>query len=262
MDSKTLNIDALRQLYRESPVAKAFFDHAARRERDLSVTKVSRILSRLKEDGHEFRRRDIIELFRKMEQQGLGQFVEGRHGWPSRFVWSTGLTSVGRAAAGEPQVIEYISGEEDLRDAVDTLLDQGDDEEVDEPSDGAQPGDTPEAVGTAASSSMPPGSDSGEPEGLDTAYSTGWGGEYPLDAVFVRTDQRTVAEVVRRIRQKRYDLNPDFQRDFIWSNHKQSRLIESCLMRIPLPVFYVAEAQDGRIIIAGLCTAKPALRTG
>src|SRR5512135_3043495 len=29
----------------------------------------------------------------------------------------------------------------------------------------------------------------------------------------------------------------------------QSKLIESCLMRIPLPVFYVAEARDGKIIV-------------
>lgn len=87
-----------------------------------------------------------------------------------------------------------------------------------------------------------------KPEGLDSPPATGWG-EYPLDAVFVRTDQRTVREVVRRIQNNRYDLNPDFQRDFVWSTVKQSRLIESCIMRIPLPVLYVAEAQDGRIIV-------------
>jgi transcriptional regulator with XRE-family HTH domain len=87
-----------------------------------------------------------------------------------------------------------------------------------------------------------------KPEGLDTAPAAGWG-EYPLDAVFVRTDQRTVREVVRRIQNNRYDLNPDFQRDFVWSTVKQSRLIESCIMRIPLPVLYVAEAPDGRIIV-------------
>jgi transcriptional regulator with XRE-family HTH domain len=86
-------------------------------------------------------------------------------------------------------------------------------------------------------------------EGTDNPAITGWGDEYPLDAVFVRTDQRTASEVVKRIRQGRYDLNPDFQRDFLWSIEKQSRLIESCTMRIPLPVFYVAEAQDGRIIV-------------
>src|SRR3984885_1276620 len=88
----------------------------------------------------------------------------------------------------------------------------------------------------------------GEPEGLETIHSAGWG-EYPLDAVFVRTDQRTVGEVVKRIRSDRYDLNPEFQRDFVWPDDKQSRLIESCLMRIPLPVLYVAEAEDGRIIV-------------
>ncbi|MGI8962568.1 MAG: DUF262 domain-containing protein [Bryobacteraceae bacterium] len=65
----------------------------------------------------------------------------------------------------------------------------------------------------------------------------------------MRTQLRTVAEVVGRIRQNRYDLNPEFQRDFVWPLEKQSRLIESCLMRIPLPVFYVAEALDGRIIV-------------
>ncbi len=87
-----------------------------------------------------------------------------------------------------------------------------------------------------------------EPEGLDTGTSDGWG-DYPLDAVFVRTEPRSVSEVVGRIERKRYILDPDFQRDFVWSNLKQSKLIESCVMRIPLPVFYVAEAPDGRIIV-------------
>ena len=87
-----------------------------------------------------------------------------------------------------------------------------------------------------------------EVEGLDSTASLGWG-EYPLDSVFVRTEIRTVGEVVKRIKAGRYVLNPDFQRDFLWPIDKQSKLIESCLMRLPLPVFYVAEAQDGRIIV-------------
>lgn len=85
-------------------------------------------------------------------------------------------------------------------------------------------------------------------EGLDDLTVSGWG-EYPLDTVFVRTEHRTVGEVVKRILADRYQLNPDFQRDFVWPLKKQSRLIESCLMRIPLPVFYVAEGRDGRIIV-------------
>lgn len=87
-----------------------------------------------------------------------------------------------------------------------------------------------------------------EIEGLEKIVGDGWG-DYPLDAVFVRTEQRTVGEVVTRISRNRYILDPEFQRDFVWPNDKQSKLIESCVMRIPLPVFYVAEAPDGRIIV-------------
>lgn len=88
----------------------------------------------------------------------------------------------------------------------------------------------------------------GEVEGVDNPGDFGLGG-YPLDAVFVRTEQRTVNEVVDRINKKRYVLDPDFQRDFVWEIKRQSKLIESCIMRIPLPVFYVAEDQEGRIIV-------------
>ena len=88
----------------------------------------------------------------------------------------------------------------------------------------------------------------GDVEGVEIVETSGWD-EYPLDSVFVRTEQRTVSEVVKRIEADRFILNPDFQREFVWPPKKQSRLIESCLMRIPLPVFYVAEAKDGRIIV-------------
>ncbi len=90
--------------------------------------------------------------------------------------------------------------------------------------------------------------DGEELEGIDETESVGWD-ELPLNSVFVRTEQRTVIEVVKRIQAGRYDLNPEFQRDFVWPVDKQSRLIESCLMRIPLPAFYVAEAKDGRIVV-------------
>lgn len=73
--------------------------------------------------------------------------------------------------------------------------------------------------------------------------------DYPLDDIMVRSETRTVAEVVNRITRDRFILDPDFQRDFVWEPRKQSKLIESCVMRIPLPVFYVAEGEDGRITV-------------
>jgi len=85
-------------------------------------------------------------------------------------------------------------------------------------------------------------------EGEDTSPADSWG-DYPLDTVFVRSDTRTVGETVARIKKGRYILDPEFQREFVWEEEKQARLIESCLMRIPLPVFYVAEDDEGKIIV-------------
>lgn len=45
------------------------------------------------------------------------------------------------------------------------------------------------------------------------------------------------------------DLSPDFQRNFVWNSFQKSRLIESILLRIPLPMFYFSEDPDGRITI-------------
>jgi len=85
-------------------------------------------------------------------------------------------------------------------------------------------------------------------EGIDKT-STDDLGTYPIDSVLIRSETRTVFEIVRRIRQGIFQLAPDFQRDYIWTENQQSRLIESCLMRIPLPVFYLAEEPDGKIIV-------------
>ena len=86
-----------------------------------------------------------------------------------------------------------------------------------------------------------------EIEGLDTD-SASWG-DYPIDDLLIRNEHRTVQDVIRRIDQGNYVMDPDFQRDFIWSKDQQSKLIESVIMRIPLPVFYMAENDDGRIVV-------------
>lgn len=87
-----------------------------------------------------------------------------------------------------------------------------------------------------------------EPEGLDQESLTDWG-DYPIDSLLIRSESRTVYEVIRRIRNDAFILNPDFQRDFVWDEIKQSRFIESVLMRIPLPVFYLAEQEDGKVVV-------------
>lgn len=43
------------------------------------------------------------------------------------------------------------------------------------------------------------------------------------------------------------DLSPDFQRDYVWDSVRKSRLIESILLNIPLPVFYFARDKEGKM---------------
>jgi hypothetical protein len=85
-------------------------------------------------------------------------------------------------------------------------------------------------------------------EGLGGDEDAGWG-DYPIDTLLIRHEQRTVHDVVRRIDQGSFVMDPDFQRAFIWDDEKQSKLIESVLMRIPLPVYYLAEDTQGRMIV-------------
>ena len=87
-----------------------------------------------------------------------------------------------------------------------------------------------------------------EPEGLgdkDDVLSD----DYPIDTLLIRHESRTIYDVMRRIGQGAYIMDPEFQRDFIWPEDKQSKLIESVLMRIPLPVFYLAEDDQGRMVV-------------
>ena len=63
----------------------------------------------------------------------------------------------------------------------------------------------------------------------------------PYDVARLKVEQRTLSvfQALRKIERKEVLLNPDFQRAFVWDEVRQSRLIESILIRIPLPAFYL-----------------------
>ena len=63
----------------------------------------------------------------------------------------------------------------------------------------------------------------------------------------VRTVHRVVELITSRIAHGEIELAPDFQRMAgVWDDKRKSRLIESLLLRIPIPVFYVAADKDDR----------------
>jgi hypothetical protein len=231
MDSKSPNVEMLRQLYKQNAVARAFFDHASRRERDQSETKVDRILALLNRDeGHEFHRREIIDLFRKLQDQGCGQFVEGRRGWPSRFVWSTGLTSVGRAAAGNPQAIEHISTEED---AIDNLQADSDQLEPDQIHD----------TGSAADASNTNWYEDEEANSEECEIK-----EYDITASPNDFNILTLHSFIESGAVK----IPGFQRNFVWDLKRASKLIESVIIGLPVPqIFLYEESRNKFLVIDG-----------
>ncbi len=64
----------------------------------------------------------------------------------------------------------------------------------------------------------------------------------------------TIDSIVARLKYNEIDLFSDFQRkNDLWTPEKQSRLIESILIRIPLPAFYFDGTNDNKwLIVDGL----------
>lgn len=69
------------------------------------------------------------------------------------------------------------------------------------------------------------------------------GGELkkPYDVAKLKMEPKhlSVFQALRKIEKDEIYLNPEFQRAFVWDETRQSRLIESILIRIPLPAFYL-----------------------
>ena len=80
--------------------------------------------------------------------------------------------------------------------------------------------------------------------------------EDPFDPERIKVTSKNIVvdQLVSRISHGEIDLAPDFQRrSDIWNQKDQSRLVESLLLRIPLPVFYVAaDEEDKWAVVDGL----------
>lgn len=72
--------------------------------------------------------------------------------------------------------------------------------------------------------------------------------EVPEQKRKVYTDQGDpeIDSLYRKWKDGDLDVQPDFQRGFVWDIVKASRLIESILLDIPLPVIYLSQEKDSR----------------
>ena len=78
----------------------------------------------------------------------------------------------------------------------------------------------------------------------------------PFDPALIRIEHRvmSVDQLVRRLAQNEIDLLPDFQRaGGLWKPREKSRLIESLMIRIPIPAFYMDASDESRwVVVDGL----------
>ncbi|MGW4304723.1 DUF262 domain-containing protein [Streptomyces californicus] len=91
-----------------------------------------------------------------------------------------------------------------------------------------------------------PADEEGEESG---AYRDADGISAPFrpESIRIHTETTTVDLLLSRLREGMIDLAPDFQRrSGIWSDRKQSRLIESLLLRIPISNFHMAQDDEDR----------------
>ena len=70
---------------------------------------------------------------------------------------------------------------------------------------------------------------------------------YPYDPkkISISNFNWSVDTIRQMLERKIIRLSPDFQRNFVWDYKRQSRLIESILLGIPVPAFYLAKSEKG-----------------
>lgn len=69
----------------------------------------------------------------------------------------------------------------------------------------------------------------------------------PFNPEEISIQQRVISMdvIIRRLKQGSIKLAPSFQRKEVWDDTRKSRLIESLMLNIPLPMFYVASDEEG-----------------
>ncbi|MDR2516557.1 MAG: DUF262 domain-containing protein, partial [Spirochaetaceae bacterium] len=69
----------------------------------------------------------------------------------------------------------------------------------------------------------------------------------PFDprAITIERKVYSLDTVIRRLKDKRINIPPDFQRNAVWDEKRKSQLIESLMLNIPIAIFYVADDGDG-----------------
>jgi hypothetical protein len=90
-----------------------------------------------------------------------------------------------------------------------------------------------------------------ESENVESGEATP--GLFDPATIKIDRDTQSIFQVLRKIEFGEIKLNPDFQRNLVWDVVRRSRLIESLLLKIPIPAFYFDGTTDNKwLVVDGL----------
>ncbi len=119
-----MDLEALRSSYQNIPELAAICDELGNRQNNQRSTMIKSFLDKLNRNGadtiHQWK---LIAAFRELERLDCGKYIEGRHGYKSRFEWNSefGSLSICRAAFGETLSTQQ---DEELQDDEETYVDE------------------------------------------------------------------------------------------------------------------------------------------
>jgi len=86
--------------------------------------------------------------------------------------------------------------------------------------------------------------------GSDLDFDDGTADEVLIPAgsksIFTASGDPEIASLYKKEKRGKLILQPDFQRQYVWDATKASKLIESAILLIPLPIIYLSEEKDGK----------------
>ena len=94
-----MDTNRLKTLRDASPIAAQVLDAVATQDPDSNWTTVDEVESELQEQNPEVTRLEILTVFKQLAAADFGEYVVGRRGYPTRFVWRIPMSELHRTKA-------------------------------------------------------------------------------------------------------------------------------------------------------------------
>ncbi|WP_018691226.1 hypothetical protein [Algicola sagamiensis] len=99
--------EALRSLYNTNTTAKIFFDFLSSKTKNVKVSTVESTVSVVSRTEPKVSRKDVVEMFEKLDELECGQYIRGRIGHKARFEWDINALHIARFSTGEEPILEF-----------------------------------------------------------------------------------------------------------------------------------------------------------